>query len=136
MSEQEAIQSENEEPEGLSRGSWVVLELFGHKVVAGFMSRDESLGAPLIRLDVPATDAFPEFTRHYHPNAIYSVSYVSEETARLTAESLRENPISIYVPDLGELNQLRQENESMRVRLERLQRALRNPLIGAGEIDD
>jgi hypothetical protein len=109
----------------LDRGTWVILELFGHKVVAGLLTKDESLGAPLIRMDIPETTGYPEFTRHYHPNAIYSVSYVSEETARLTAEELQENPVSVYVPDLGDLNRLRKENETYHIQIERLTRAMR-----------
>lgn len=115
--------------EPMTAGSWVVLELFGHKVVSGLMTKDESLGAPLIRLDVPPTSGYPAFTRHYNPGAIYSVSYVSEQTARLTAEQLQENPISIYVPDLGDLSRLKSENEAMRARIESLQRAFKQPQL-------
>jgi hypothetical protein len=118
---------ESQEP--MTAGSWVVLELFGHKVVSGLMTKDESLGAPLIRLDVPPTSGYPAFTRHYNPSAIYSVSYVSEDTARLTAEQLQENPISIYVPDLGDLSRLKSENEAMRARIESLQRAFKQPQL-------
>lgn len=110
-------------------GVWAILELFGHKVVAGYISKDESLGTPLIRLDVPATERYPAFTRHYSPYAIYSVSYVSEETARLTAEQvaavprfrtktaetarltaeqLQDNPVTVYVPEIKESDTLRQ----------------------------
>jgi len=117
----------------LPRGTWVILELFGHKVVAGYMSRDESLGAPLIRLDVPETKTYPAFTRHYNPSAIYSVSYVSEETARLTAESVSENPVSVYVPELSDLRRLNEENEKMRTVIERLQRSLQNAQLPEGE---
>ncbi len=76
----------------LDKGSWVILELFGHKVVSGYMSHDDALGAPLLRLDVPANERFPAFTRHYNPSAIYSISYVSEDVARMTAASLHEDP--------------------------------------------
>jgi hypothetical protein len=108
----------------VAKGQWVILELFGHKVISGFMSRDESLGAPLIRMDIPATSNYPAFTRHYHPNAIYSVSYVSEETARITAEAIEENPVSVYVPDLGDLARLQKENEQMVDVIVNLQRSL------------
>ena len=113
-----------DEQTNIEKGSWVILEIFGHKVIAGYMSRDEYLGAPMIRLDVPATENFPAFTRHYHPNAIYSVTYVSEEAARMTAESIEENPVSVYVPALGDLRRMQEENKSMREALENIQRSM------------
>ncbi len=110
-------------------GVWVILEIFGHKVIAGYMSRDENLGVPMLRIDIPATDRFPAFTRHYHPNAVYSISYVSEEAARLAAEEVSENPISVYVPELGELARLQKENEQMRIALERMKKVMETPQL-------
>ena len=124
MLENDCSDGEIQDTKQVETGTWVILELFGHKVVSGYMSKDESLGAPLVRIDVPKTSLFPEFTRHYNPGAIYSISYVSEEVARITAESLKENPVSVYVPELGEINRLTEENKRMRVKLERFQRAL------------
>ena len=125
-----------EQTEQVEQGSWVVLELFGHKVVAGYMSRDESLGAPLIRLDVPATSRYPQFSRHYNTSAIYSISYVSEIVARYTAESLQENPISVYVPALGELNRLVQENLAMKAKIHQMQQAMNPQLPGMADDSD
>lgn len=124
-----------EQTEQVEQGSWVVLELFGHKVVAGYMSRDETLGSPLIRLDVPATSRYPQFTRHYNPSAIYSVSYVSEDAARYTAESLQENPVSVYVPALGDLNRMTEENRQMKQQLHLLQKAMNPRLPGLSDDD-
>ncbi len=122
--------------EEVQKGTWVILELFGHKVVAGYLTRDETLGAPLLRLDVPKTSRFPAFTRHYHPNAVYSISYVGEEAAAYTAESISENPISIYVPELGELTRLQQENTTMKTKLFALQRALQSGQLPQGDDND
>jgi hypothetical protein len=36
-------------------------------------------------------------------------------------EQVQENPVSVYVPELGELNRLVKENELMRTQLSRLQ---------------
>lgn len=127
----------NDEPQEVQKGTWVVLELFGHKIVAGYLSKDESLGSPLLRLDVPATSKFPAFTRHYHPNSVYSISYVSQEVAQYTAESIGENPVSVYVPELVEISRLQQENNTMKNKLYALQLALQNGrLPSGGEEDD
>jgi hypothetical protein len=79
---------------------WAIVELMGHKVVAGMVAKSEMLGKPMLRVDVPATSAFPEFTQFYGETSIYCVTFVSEDVARLTAEQSKVNPVSVYVPDL------------------------------------
>jgi len=86
--------------------NWAIVELMGHKVVAGLVSKSEMLGAPLLRVDVPATSAYPEFTQQYGPSSIYCVTFVSEEVARRAAEANKTNPVSVYVPDLITREQL------------------------------
>jgi len=80
-------------------GQWAVVELFGHKTIAGRVTKDTSL-FPLLRIDVPATSKYPEFTAEYGAQAIYSITYVSEQVARHAAQSLEVNPISVYSPEL------------------------------------
>jgi hypothetical protein len=79
---------------------WAIVELMGHKVVAGLVQKSEMLGKAMIRIDVPGTSDYPEHTQFYGDAAIYSVTFVSEEVAKLTAEKLSNNPVAIYVPDL------------------------------------
>jgi hypothetical protein len=81
-------------------GQWAIVELMGHKVVAGLTSKSELLGKPMLRVDVPATTAYGEFTQFYGESAIYCVTFVSEQVARLTAEQSKVNPVSVYVPEL------------------------------------
>jgi hypothetical protein len=80
--------------------NWGIVELMGHKVVAGLISKSEMLGKPLLRVDVPATSAYGEFTQFYGEAAIYCVTFTSEQVARITAEQIKVNPVSVYVPDL------------------------------------
>lgn len=86
--------------------SWAIVELMGHKVVAGKVSKSELVGPPKLRVDVPATSIYPEFTQLYGDAAIYCVTFVSEEVARRTAEANKTNPVSVYVPDLVTREQL------------------------------
>jgi hypothetical protein len=86
--------------------TWGIVELMGHKVVAGMVSKSEVLGKPMLRVDVPATSAYPEFTQFYGETAIYCVTFVSEEVAKRTAEANKTNPVSVYVPDLITREQL------------------------------
>lgn len=78
---------------------WAVVELFGHKTIAGAITKETNL-FPLLRIDVPATSAYPAYTVEYGPAAIYGITYVSEQVARATAESLKARPINVYTPDL------------------------------------
>ncbi len=81
------------------QSNWAIVELFGHKTLAGRVTKDTSL-FPLLRIDVPATEAAPEFTAEYGPGAIYGITYVSEEVARITAQAIKANPVVVYNPDL------------------------------------
>lgn len=79
--------------------SWGILELMGRKIVAGHITRGEPFPA-LIRVDVPATSEYPEYTQFYGESAVYCITPTSEDVARRTAEATKINPISVYVPDL------------------------------------
>lgn len=108
-------------------GQWAILELMGRKVVAGYLVKDDWQGHAMLRIDVPATSAFPAFTQVYGPQAVYCITYVSKEVARITAEHNLVNPVSVYVPDLQDMKRVRQENDELRDALrqmrERMNRA-------------
>ncbi len=78
---------------------WAIVELFGHKTIAGAVTKDTSV-FPLLRIDVPATSQYPAFTAEYGPAAIYGIRYVSEAVAQQVAEAIKENPVTIYAPEL------------------------------------
>jgi hypothetical protein len=104
--------------------SWGIVELMGHKVVAGMVSKSEMLGKPLLRVDVPATSAFGEFTQFYGEAAIYCVTFVSEQVARMTAEANKLNPVSVYVPELITREAHEKTIQSYRDQIARLSRGL------------
>lgn len=63
---------------------WAVLELMGHRVMAGRVSEVEMFGRKLIRIDVPVVDAEGAFAgraeTHYHsPDALYGLHPTTEE---------------------------------------------------------
>jgi hypothetical protein len=100
--------------------TWGIVELMGHKVVAGLVSKSEMLGEALLRVDVPATSSYPEFTQFYGTSAIYCVTFVSEEVARRTAEANKVNPVSVYVPDLVTREQLEKTVQQYKDRIDQL----------------
>ena len=76
--------------------SWAVVEIMGHKELAGFASTETIAGAAMIRVDVPATTRFEGFTKYLSPNAVYAISPCSEETARLRAEAIKKTPFESW----------------------------------------
>lgn len=98
-------------------GQWAIVELMGHKVVAGYVTEETHYGNPLLRVDVPETQTYPKFTQYYGGSAIYCITPVSEEVANLTAESSKVNPVSVYVPELITREHFNQAVNDLRRRL-------------------
>jgi hypothetical protein len=118
-------------------GQWAILELMGRKVVAGYLTKDDWQGHAMLRIDVPQTTAFSAFTQVYGPQAVYCITYVSEQVAKLTAEHNRVNPVSVYVPDLQDMRRVQQENEELRMNLRQLREGLnRQSLPEPDDYDD
>jgi hypothetical protein len=72
---------------------WAVVEIMGHVRVAGQVREETVFGQAMIRVDVPAIDGHPAFTRYYHPQALYSLCPTDETTARHVAQHQRHPPI-------------------------------------------
>lgn len=79
----------------------MVLELFGHSRIAGYVSEATFAGAPVVRVDVPQIGDTPPFTKMFHPNAVYAFNPVDEETMVYVAEQCRVKPITVF--DMSEM---------------------------------
>jgi hypothetical protein len=122
--------------EQVDSGHWAILELMGRKVVAGYLTQDDWQGHAMVRIDVPATSGFQAFTQVYGPQAVYCITYVSEEVAKLTAEHNRVNPVSVYVPDLQDMQRVADENAKLREALRDMRERMgRAALPGPGDPD-
>ena len=75
---------------------WAKLELFGRQVLAGRVSEQTIAGVGWIRVDVPAVDKMPGYTRFFQPAAVYAITPATEEIVRKLAEVYRTEPISRY----------------------------------------
>jgi hypothetical protein len=75
---------------------WALLELFGHQRLAGLVTEVQLGGASFVRVDVPGDTkkAATKLTKLYNPSAIYSITPVTEETARLVARSISGEPVT------------------------------------------
>lgn len=80
--------------------SWAIIELFGHSQIVGRVSEQSIGGQSFVRVDVPEVNGQPSFTRFLGNGAIYSLTPVSEEIARLAAKRVQVQPIRIYMPEL------------------------------------
>lgn len=101
------------------QSSWAIVELFGHKTIAGQITKETNL-FPLLRIDVPATSEYPTYTVEYGPTAIYGITYVSEEVAKAVAESLKVRPINIYSPELITREQFEQAIDQYKQQIAKL----------------
>jgi hypothetical protein len=119
-----------------SAGQWAIVELMGHKVVAGYVTKDEMFGQPLMRVDVPETSVYPAFIQQYGVSALYCLTYVSEEVARRAAEANKVNPVSVYVPDVSDVPGLRAQNEKLRQQVNALRSGLPAPKRDGDDEDD
>jgi len=88
---------------------WVKLELFGHKVEAGYLTERQISGAGFLQLTVPATDEHPAYTKLYSPSAVYGISPLEEETARALAGRYNEPPVTPYMLPAPRLPQVAED---------------------------
>ena len=75
---------------------WVILELMGHRRLAGYLTEQEIAGEGFLRLDIPngnPTDGPPKATQFYRPAAVYCITPTSEETARRVAKLSQPEPV-------------------------------------------
>lgn len=79
----------------------MVLELFGHQRIAGYISEHNFAGASFVRVDVPEVGTTPAFSKMFHPNAVYAFNPVDVETMMFVAEQCRIKPLTAF--DLSEM---------------------------------
>lgn len=79
------------------QAQWAIIELMGHQQIAG---RYQEAAGGMHRIDVPDTGEVPfsefRFTRLYSPAAIYSITFVDEQSARAAARLLAPRPVTIW----------------------------------------
>lgn len=81
---------------------WAVLELMGHRKLAGKVTEAEIAGKGFIRLDVPGEEGTLA-TQFYSPGSLYCLTPVTEAVARALAKRYQPEPVSRYeLPQLTE----------------------------------
>lgn len=74
-----------------------IVELFGHAIIAGYVTEEEHFGTTMLRVDVPAVGDQPSFTKFYGQGAIYAITPTDEKTMTAAVQSIRHRPISLYI---------------------------------------
>jgi hypothetical protein len=81
---------------------WVILELMGHRRLAGYLTEQQIGGAAFIRIDVPAGEgaegAAPSArgwvaTQFYSAASVYCITPVTEDLARKVAATSQPRPV-------------------------------------------
>lgn len=73
---------------------WAILELMGHRQLAGFLSEESVGGASFIRIDVPSAGPDGDATQYYSPQAVYCITPTTEDMARAVAARSFPQPVS------------------------------------------
>lgn len=74
---------------------WAIVELMGHRRLAGQISEQEVAGTAFLRLDVPAA-AGDGVTQFYSTSAIYCITPTTEEIARKIGARSVPAPVSRF----------------------------------------
>ncbi len=86
---------------------WAIVEIFGHSRYAGTVSEHTIGGCSFVRVDVPEVDGEPAFTKLFGNAAIYSITPVSEQIARVVAKQFQSRPLTVYVQELEQASERR-----------------------------
>jgi hypothetical protein len=75
---------------------WAIVEIMGHRRFAGLVTEQAIGGASFVRVDVPAVDGLPAFTKLLGAGSIYAITPTTEATAKQAATSFRCRAFSEY----------------------------------------
>lgn len=73
---------------------WAIVELLGHRKLAGRVREVQIAGAGFLRLDVPSAGEDPGRTQFIAPGSVYAMHPVDEKTATQAAAAWRPEPVS------------------------------------------
>lgn len=71
---------------------WAILELMGHRRLAGKVTDAVIGGGAFLRIDIPAKDG-KQTTQYYSPGAVYCITPTTEEVARMVADQSQPEPV-------------------------------------------
>lgn len=75
---------------------WAIVEMLGHRQIAGHVREVQIAGAGFLRVDIPAGDGTTAATQYISPASVYAVHPVDEQTAQLVADNHDQAPMNIW----------------------------------------
>jgi len=73
-------------------GSWAIVELMGHRRLAGWVTEESRFGSPMLRIDIPGAGE-TRTTQYYGNQSIYCVTPTTEEIATAIAKRCQPAPV-------------------------------------------
>lgn len=70
-----------------------IVELMGHRKLAGYIREVTIAGGAFLRLDIPCD---PPVTQYYGSSAVYCITPTTEEIAKRAAQASRPTPVHRY----------------------------------------
>lgn len=77
---------------GAEHIGWAVIELMGHRRMAGYVSERDVAGQPFLQIDVPAEDGSTA-TQLYSAGAVYCITPTTEDVAKAVAFKSQPTPV-------------------------------------------
>lgn len=69
---------------------WCVIEMLGHRRLAGHVTEAQISGASFLRVDIPGE---PQVTQYIAPGSVYAIHPTTEEIVRSVAARFRPAPV-------------------------------------------
>ncbi|MEP0846049.1 MAG: acetyltransferase [Phycisphaerae bacterium] len=84
--------SESETAKRSEYEGWAIVEVMGHRRLAGYIREASIAGGAFVRIDVP-DDSGIALTQLYGPGSIYAITFVTEQLARSLAKMWQPQPV-------------------------------------------
>lgn len=84
------------ETERVPLDGWAIVEVMGHNRYAGKVSEHVIGGSAFVRVDVPASNERPAFSKLFGAGSIYAITPVDELVARGIAAKLGQTPVDVW----------------------------------------
>ena len=75
---------------------WALVELMGHNKIAGRVTEHKFGNQSMLRVDVPAVNNMPAFSKIIAVNAVYAINPLTEQDATAYAAKLESKPLDVW----------------------------------------
>ncbi len=91
----------NEETEKFDE--WAIVEVMGRQTFAGRVTEQIFGGTSFVRVDVPAVNGTPAFTKLIGSGSIYAITPTTKDVVDRYIEYHRPVPMTVYIPPVKQL---------------------------------